>query len=175
MNIIKQLSQKEYQCYPLHVRYETKQYYDIEASAMGFQLISKEYDTPRQHAYEDTIFSDWLEAPIVFGLFEEDELLGLIEGSIESWHHVFRITNVYVEEAYRRLGIGRTLMKHMIAYVKANLEVRGMMLETQACNVPAIQLYQSLGFQLCAIHTHEYSNDDLQTKEARLDFILVTS
>lgn len=173
MRTIKQLSKKEYQGYPLHVQYQIKQYYDIEASAMGLQLILKEHDTPKQYAYEDTIFSDWLEAPIVFGLFEDDELLGLIEGSIESWHNVFRITNVYIKEAYRRLGIGHTLMKHMIAYVKANLKVRGIMLETQTCNFPAIQLYQSLGFQLCAIHTHEYSNDDLQTKEARLDFILV--
>lgn len=175
MRTIKQLSQKEYQGFPLHVRYQTKQYYDIEVLSMGFQLIQKEYDQPKQHMYEDVLFSDWLEAPIAFGLFEDDQLLGIIEGNMESWHSIFRITNVFIEEAYRRLGIGSTLMKHMITYVLHNLEVRGIMLETQTCNVPAIQLYQSFGFELCAIHTHEYSNDDLQRKEARLDFILVLS
>ena len=49
---------------------------------------------------------------------------------------------------------------------------RGAMLETQTCNVPAISLYEQLGFTLCRIDLCEYTIDDVQNREARIDLFL---
>lgn len=46
------------------------------------------------------------------------------------------------------------------------------MLETQTCNVPAITLYEQLGFALCRIDLCEYTNDDVRNREARIDLFL---
>ena len=74
--------------------------------------------------------------------------------------------------AYRRRGIGRALLTHIVNAARRPGVYRGAMLETQTCNVPAISLYEQLGFTLCRIDLCEYTNDDVQNREARIDLFL---
>lgn len=56
-----------------------------------------------------------------------------------------QITNVAVEEACRRKGIARKLLRHMLGEaVKEGAEI--FSLEVRVGNTPAIRLYESLGF-----------------------------
>ena len=46
---------------------------------------------------------------------------------------------------------------------------RGMVLETQSCNVAAIACYQKHGFRFIGLDTTCYTNDDIGKREVRLE------
>ncbi|MBS5939030.1 N-acetyltransferase [Clostridium sp.] len=125
-----------------------------------------------QKQYKDKLFSEWLEDPIVFGIVENDILVAFIEGSTEEWHKLFRISNIFVGENFRRRGLEDRLIEKMIEYVKTLNNCRGIILETQTCNYPAIQLYKKHGFKLSRIDINEYTNNDIENREVRIDLLL---
>ena len=52
--------------------------------------------------------------------------------------------------------------------VGARRGLRGIVLETQTNNLPACRFYQAMGFKLCGIDDHFYSNDDIGVKEVAI-------
>lgn len=56
------------------------------------------------------------------------------------------ITNVVVSAPYRRMGIGRKMMEYMLKMAAAE-GVTATTLEVRVSNLPAIGLYESLGFK----------------------------
>lgn len=56
------------------------------------------------------------------------------------------ITNVAVTEKFRRRGIGRKLLSHMLKEAP-RFGIGDCTLEVRAGNIPAIRLYESLGFK----------------------------
>lgn len=172
MNLeIRRLDPAEYKGFGFTVRYVTDRIYDVELLDGGFRLVLKECE-PVEKGFSDELFADWLEAPMAYGAFRSGELIGFVEGSRESWHDVFRISNVFVAEGERGRGIGTRLMEHVIDTVRESGEYRAVMLETQSCNYPAICMYKKLGFSLCRIDIGEYSNNDVENREVRIDMML---
>ena len=55
------------------------------------------------------------------------------------------IVNIAVKETFRRQGIGKKLLKHMIEAAKTE-GITCLFLEVRVSNLPAIGLYESLGF-----------------------------
>ena len=166
------LEKSQYAGYKLDFSYRTDRYYDVIASAWGMRLEEKALPHPVEKKFEDHLFAQWLEAPVVLGAFRDGELAGVIEGSLETWHDVFRISNILVKQPFRGCGIGGELMGRMLNYARQIPNCRGAVLETQSCNFPAICFYRSHGFTLSRIDLREYSNEDIQRKEVRLDFFL---
>ena len=166
------LDKREYEGYPLEFTYCTDRYYHVNTSEMGMLLEERSLLKTVERHFTDQLFSDWLEDPVALGAFDGETLAGVIEGSLEAWHMVFRISNILVMEPYRGLGIGKELMRRMLEYARAILQCRGAVLETQSCNYPAICFYRRQGFALSRIDLREYSNEDVQKKEVRLDFFL---
>lgn len=166
------LSKKEYEGYQLNFTYHTDRYYHVNTSEMGMVLEEQEFPKPVEKHFTDSLFSQWLEDPVALGAFEGEMLAGVVEGSVEQWHNMFRISNILVRESYRGKGIGRELMARMLEYAKQIPNCRGVILETQSCNYPAISFYRRQGFRLNRIDLREYSNEDVQRKEVRLDFYL---
>ena len=169
---IRPLPRGQYQGYPIHAVYETSQVYGVRLLERGFFLELEQLETPVVKSWEDALFGDWLEAPVAFGAFEGEALLGVVEGSPEDWHNLFRISNLFVAQSARRQGLGKELLHVMMDYAKHETACRGIILETQTCNVPAIRLYESLGFRLCRMDLMEYSNEDMEKKEVRIDLML---
>lgn len=56
------------------------------------------------------------------------------------------ITNVAVAEKYRRKGIGRSMLEYMLERAK-EVGIGDCTLEVRVSNLPAIALYESLGFK----------------------------
>lgn len=56
------------------------------------------------------------------------------------------ITNVAVAEKFRRRGVGRGLMEYLLKKA-ASLGIEALTLEVRVSNIPAISLYESLGFR----------------------------
>lgn len=58
------------------------------------------------------------------------------------------VRRVIVAPAYRKLGLARQLMQHIIHYARTELDITAIDLHVWEENVAAIRLYQSLGFEL---------------------------
>ncbi|MBR4289442.1 MAG: GNAT family N-acetyltransferase [Oscillospiraceae bacterium] len=166
------LDRKKYEGYKLTFSYCTDRCYHVNATDLGMTLEERKFPTVQEKQFTDELFGDWLEKPVALGAFDGDTLAGVIEGSAESWHNVFRISNILVMEPYRGKGIGRELMNRMLEYARSIPNCRGTILETQSCNYPAISFYRKQGFALSRIDLREYSNEDVQRNEVRLDFFL---
>lgn len=169
---IRRLDPQEYAGYALQFEYVTDCVYDVQTDENGFSLALTRLDRPLRKAFTDTLFSEWLEEPAAFGAFDGETLAGVIEGSPEAWHNVFRISNILVQPEYRRRGVGQMLMDSMLDFVRRNTRVRGVILETQTCNAPAIRFYRKNGFHLSRIDIREYSNEDVEKREVRIDLFL---
>jgi ribosomal protein S18 acetylase RimI-like enzyme len=96
-----------------------------------------------------------------------DKLVALIDVERERWRNAARVWNIGIDSAYRRRGLGRELMSRALAWARSE-NLRAVWLETQTNNLPACRFYQAMGFELCGIDDHFYSNDDMGVKEVAI-------
>ncbi|MCD2346716.1 GNAT family N-acetyltransferase [Clostridium guangxiense] len=160
------------------IKYKTDKYYDVIVNRMdkGFTIEIEKKDfiepvthTPEEYDFSDKLYEDHWEKAYAWGVLVNDELVAAIETDQEVWSNRLRITELWVAEKYQKQGIGHALIK--MAKEQARRERRrAIMLETQSCNVNAVDFYQHEGFSLIGMDTCCYSNDDLQRKEVRLEF-----
>ena len=69
------------------------------------------------------------------------------------------ITNVVVDEACRRCGVGRLLVEKALAKAK-ELGISDVTLEVRASNEGAIKLYEEFGFEQEGVRPHFYERPD---------------
>lgn len=114
----------------------------------------KEIHVPQVAELEKLCFADpWSEKSITSELdnkwalwmvaLEADEVVGYI-GS-QSTVDEADVMNVAVHPDYRRRGIAESLIESLVTELK-NRGSHALMLEVRASNVPAIALYEKLGF-----------------------------
>ena len=154
-------------------RYTTTHHYRVkithQADEIRIDLKRETLAEPTVKSFESCLFSNWLINPQVFGMFEGETLLGVIELSQEDWNNRLRVVNLWVDEDYRCQGIGKQLVAKAIEIARSAGQ-RALVLETQSCNDPAIRFYLSCGFRLIGLDTTHYNNDDIQRGEVRLEF-----
>ena len=88
--IISKLNKEDYIGKKFTARYMTKGYYDIQRVSNGFDFTYTEFDEEKEVSFEDSFFNEWLEEPVAYGAFEDGELLGFVEGTIETWNNRYR-------------------------------------------------------------------------------------
>ena len=163
------LDKNKYQGVEIVVSYCTDSYYDVLQNLDGFKLTLKKRDMPEEKHYSDTLFSEWLDDPVAFGAFEDNKLIGIVEGSPETWNNRFRINNIVVfDPSCRNKGIGTKLM-YSIYKEAVKSGARMIVLETQSCNKKAIDFYTKHGFSLIGLDMYAYSNEDPEKHEVRLE------
>ena len=160
------------------IKYTTEKYYDVNVNRKGngfdIGIEKKDFKEPVTHAPEeydfpDKLYADYYENAYAWGIVENNELIAAIETDEELWSNRLRITELWVMEKYQRQGIGHALIE--MAKEQARRERhRAIILETQSCNVNAVDFYQHEGFTLIGFDTCCYSNNDLKRKEVRLEF-----
>lgn len=76
------------------------------------------------------------------------EIEGTIAGYIGCWHIIDEghITNVAVHPDYRRCGVAKALIRHLLTYAVDN-HIEALTLEVRVSNEPAIALYSQFGFK----------------------------
>lgn len=163
------LDPQQYAGYPLEFHYQTDRYYDVVCRENTFTLEEKRFAAPVEKCFTDTLFAPWLEDPVALGAFRGTVLTAVVEGSLESWHHVFRISNILVLEEFRQQGIGGQILEAMVRHAREIPGCRGVILETQSCNYPGICFYRKHGFTWNRIDLREYSNEDVAKREVRID------
>ncbi|HHW45768.1 MAG TPA: ribosomal protein S18-alanine N-acetyltransferase [Clostridiales bacterium] len=65
------------------------------------------------------------------------------------------ITNIAVHPDYRRQGIGRKVLKHLISFAQNN-NIKSISLEVRQSNTAAIKLYESEGFECVGTRKNFY-------------------
>ena len=99
---------------------------------------------------------------------ENGSLLAVIETAAEDWSNRLRVTELWIDDTYRRKGIGTALMD--IAMKRAKDEKRrALILETQSRNEGAIAFYLAYGFTLIGFDSCAYHNNDIERKEVRME------
>ncbi len=168
------LSKEQYKGYKLQFQYTTDSYFDVEVKEDDNEIISKFIKRPfpklQTKQFTDKMFEDHWEHPSAYGYFIEERLIGVLEVSEERWSNRLRITNILVEEEYRRQGIGIKLMNQAKTIAKT-LQVRAIILETQTCNTKAISFYQNQGFVFGGFDRSCYSNNDIKKNEVRIEMV----
>lgn len=161
----------------LKYRYMTSSYCDLairrEAKSWKIQLTLKPLETTLKKKFESEFFREYVEEPSVFAAELDGEQVGWLELGYHRWNNRMRVWEFLVKEEFRNKGIGTQLIKHAVRFAKEK-GARMLVLETQSCNVPAINFYRKHGFDLIGFDTAAYSNEDVEKKEVRLEFGLKT-
>ena len=175
------LEREKWQGYVLPFHYVSNNYFDVEIKRSNddfyVSFIKKHFDSPFVHEPSETdrLFQPWWDDVKAWGIIKNGRLVAAVETSVEDWNNRLRVTELWVDEAYRRRGVGTALMD--IAVYRAREEKRRVViLETQSCNENAIAFYLAYGFTLIGFNACEYQNNDLQRKEVRMEMgILIQS
>jgi len=156
----------------LKYKYFTAGYYDFsvhrEFESWRIELTLKPFEKTVEKNFEEELFAEHVEEPRVFAVTLNDRQVGWIELGYHKWNKRMRVWELLVEEDHRRKGIGTLLMKHAIKIAKEK-GARMLVLETQTCNVRAIDFYLKSGFELIGFDNAAYSNEDIEKKEVRLE------
>jgi len=166
------LDREKWQGHPLTYRYVSHAYYDVEVVREGddfrASFVKKKFDAPFEKVPGDSskLFQPYFDDVKAWGVAEGGRLAAAIETAVLG--NRLRVTNLWVDGACRRAGIGKALMD--IAAGRAREEKRrALVLETQSCNEGAIAFYLAYGFTLIGFDACAYRNDDLSRKEVRLE------
>ena len=166
---IKEMNKESYCGQKFTIRYITNGYYDIESTETGFDIKYKALEETKEKSYTDAFFNEWLDDPKAFGAFEEGQLLGYVEGTLEKWNNRYRISNIGIFDFTRRhAGIGTLLMKAILSEAEKR-GARMVVLETQTCNENAISFYKKNGFKIIGFDLYAYSNTDPERHEVRIE------
>jgi len=174
INQIVPLDRQQWQGHRLAFHYVSHAYYDVEIDRTGndfrVSFVKKLFDTPFEKTPDDDdkLFQPWWDDAKAWGIVENGLLVAVVETALEGWSNRLRVTELWVDDAYRRMGIGKALMD--VAVKRAREEKRrALMLETQSCNEGAIAFYLAYGFTLIGFDACSYSNNDLGRKEVRME------
>jgi len=163
----------------IDAEFESDRFLDVEKTANGllisWRLIERPLDPPFRSTDYGTSPQDCrdLTARLHEGdglyLVAEDagKLVALFDMERERWRNTAKLWNIGIDRSYRRTGLGRELMNRAIAWARDE-GLRGIVLETQTNNMPACRFYQAMGFHLCGLDDHFYSNDDIGVKEVAI-------
>ena len=167
--IIKELDYKKYKGKKYQAEISSDRYLSIEPKSEGFDIKWVRSEEPLKRTIDEDLLSDWLEDPVAYGAFEDDQLIGMVEGFLEKWNNRFRIANICVfDETNRRSGVGTKLMETILkAAVKSG--ARMVVLETQTFNFKAISFYKKHGFEIIGFDRYAYSNRGPEEHNMRVE------
>ncbi|MDI9471031.1 MAG: GNAT family N-acetyltransferase [Bacillota bacterium] len=171
---IQVLERETWQGYCLPFHYVSRHYYDLEIrhtdQGLSVSFCKKAFETPfeKLDIDSDQLFQPWWEDVKAWGILENGRLVAAIETAVEEWSNRLRVTELWIDVAYRRQGIGTALMD--IALQRAREEKRrALILETQSCNEAAIAFYLAYGFSLVGFDLCAYENNDVARREVRME------
>ena len=168
---IAELPREKFEGYQLVFTYDSKAYYDLKIRTTKNVFALEFVRTPCapiHKEFEDRLFAPHWDDPHAYGLWDGNQLVAVMEVTPENWNNRLRITNLFVQEGYRRRGFGTLLMTRAREIARAQGR-RALILETQSCNSGAIAFFLSQGLTFLGFNACEYSNDDIHNHEVRIE------
>lgn len=149
---------------------------DFDSRHFGWCLHEERLDQPLEKVYDDGDVDDWLHSyqettepgsMRFLGAFQSLELVGLATWTRSKWNNTIWLADIRVKSDRQRLGAGSHLMKR-VQHEASKAHARGIRLETQITNYPAIQFYRKHGFEPTGLDDHLYSNQDMDKQDVAL-------
>lgn len=154
------------------VRYHTGGCWDLSersgVRSAAFSLRVRKFPSRVAKSFDFTLAPEYFRPCEVLGIYADGVLAGLIELHKEDWNGRMRITELLVFEPFRKKGFGGALLEAAKEKAK-EAGCRGMVLETQSCNLAAIACYRKHGFRFIGLDSTCYTNEDVSRKEVRLE------
>ncbi len=110
-------------------------------------------------------YSELVNQGLSLGAYDAGQLVGIAISEKIEWNRSLWIREFGVAESYRRKGVGRHLMEKVAEIAKAE-GLRILVCETQNTNVPAIDFYRSVGFEVEGVDLSYYTNSDVEGEVA---------
>lgn len=130
------------------------------------QKLNEPYVKRWSFSKEDfRIYSELVNCGLSLGAYDADRLVGIAISEKIEWNRSLWIREFGVAESYRRKGVGRQLMEKIAEVAKAE-GLRILVCETQNTNVPAIDFYRSVGFEVEGVDLSYYTNSDIDGEVA---------
>lgn len=98
------------------------------------------------------------------GAYNGQKLVGLALSEPRFWNKQLWVWEFHITPDYRGQGLGRRLMDSL-SELAGQKGFRALVCETQNYNVPAIQFYRKLGFEIDSIDLSYYTNTDMTSGE----------
>jgi ribosomal protein S18 acetylase RimI-like enzyme len=168
------LEREKWQGHLLAMNYVSHNYYDVvitrASNNFNVAFIKKPFDTPFEHKSHDSdrLFQPYRDNIKAWGIVENGRLIAAIETAVEEWSNRLLVSELWVDNAYRRKGIATALMDLAVKRAKDEKR-RVLMLETQSRNEGAIEFYLDYGFTLIGFDSCAYQNNDLERNEVRIE------
>ncbi len=177
--IIRELPKESYEDYVLHYTYTSDSHYRVQLSENenGFSFTFTKEKLPELLNRDcfDTLFQPYWSGASAYGVFETEasaQPVAVLELAREEWNNRLVITQLLVNEDKRGNGIGKMLIDKTIEIAKEE-DFRLITLETQTCNIPAIEFYKKCGFKFAGTNLHFYSNDDISENEVMIEMVML--
>ncbi len=172
---IKELPKEKYDYHELHYTYRSDFCYrasvvNSDGGEIVFRYVKEKLSEPVLHDSYDTLYQEYWQECTAYGYFEdsENEPAAYLEVNREFWNLRLIVTQLLVREDKRGKGIG-TILINKAKEIAENEDFRMISLETQTCNVPAIDFYRKCGFVFSGTNIFFYSNDDISENEVMLE------
>ena len=110
-------------------------------------------------------YSELVNRGLSLGAYDAGQLVGIAISEKIEWNRSLWIREFGVAASYRRKGVGRQLMEQVAEIAKAE-GLRILVCETQNTNVPAIDFYRSVGFEVDGVDLSYYTNRDVEGEVA---------
>lgn len=169
-----ELKKENYDYHELHYVYDSDEHYKVTVSDVGegfsFDFVREKLNKPYHHDSYDVLFSESWENVSAFGIKDDEsnEIIAYLELSREEWNDRLHITNLLVKEDYRGKGFGKLLVDKA-KEIAVSEDRRIITLETQSCNIPAIDFYKKQGFVFAGTNIYFYSNVDIDEDEVMIE------
>ena len=147
--------------------------YEVSSSEttdhIGFTLSRRELTEPYERHWsasdEDySAYSELVDQGLSFGMYDKGRPVGIAISERIDWHRSLWVREFGIAESHRRKGLGRQLMDKVAADAAAK-GLRILVCETQNTNVPAIDFYRRVGFEVAGVDLSYYTNSDLAAGE----------
>lgn len=139
--------------------FETKKIYRLVADGFSSGFREEDLAATFVKKYDlSEIGSAFAESE--FGLIAEvdGEAAGFALVKFEKWNRRTWLTHLYIAPKYKGRGIGTVLLDRSINHARWN-GGRGIWLETQNVNYPAIHFYLKAGFRFCGFDSTIYEGE----------------
>lgn len=177
--LIKELPRENYEDYVLNYTYTSDSHYKAELcedeNGFSFKFTKQPLDEVLNRDCCDTLFQPYWNGVSAYGVFETEEdkePYAVLELAREEWNNRLVITQLLVAPEKRGLGVGKRLID-LAVDIAQNEDYRLITLETQTCNIPAIEFYKKCGFKFAGTNLHFYSNDDISENEVMIEMVML--
>ena len=143
-----------------------------EDDGWTISLRKEMFDKPFVKCNEnDKTVQDYKGDSEIYFAFIDGEEAGQLQIELQDFSKSMRVWDIDVWPRFKGMGVGTALMEKCIERAR-EMGARRIVLETQSSNLPAIDFYRKMGFDLVGLDASHYRNDDIERGEVRLEMAL---